>query len=138
FGCSHSLPLEGLIAPGDSGGGLFITTSTGTYLAGVNSFVGSDSNLPNSMYGNFSGHTRVSAYSDWIEANPWRRSCPVRRVARRQHDPATIDSLSGPRTRIIRFACRCRRAAGNLALPASLRAAIVVLWNLRFSRLEWL
>jgi len=68
FGCSHSLPLEGLIAPGDSGGGLFITTSTGTYLAGVNSFVGSDSNLPNSMYGNFSGHTRVSAYSDWIEA----------------------------------------------------------------------
>jgi len=68
LGCTHGLPLEGLISPGDSGGGLFITTPTGTYLAGVNSFVGSDSNLRNSVYGSFSGHTRVSAYSDWIEA----------------------------------------------------------------------
>jgi len=68
LGYSHALPLEGLIAPGDSGGGLFITTSTGTYLAGVNSFVGSDCGLPHSVFGNFSGHTRVSAFSDWIEA----------------------------------------------------------------------
>jgi hypothetical protein len=68
LGYSHALPLEGLIAPGDSGGGLFITTSTGTYLAGINSFVGSDFGLPRSVYGNFSGHTRVSAFSDWIEA----------------------------------------------------------------------
>jgi hypothetical protein len=67
-GYAHALPLEGLIAPGDSGGGLFITTSTGTYLAGINSFVGSDFGLPHSVYGNFSGHTRVSAFSDWIEA----------------------------------------------------------------------
>ncbi len=64
----RSLPLEGLIAPGDSGGGLFITTPTGTYLAGVNSFVGSDFGVPRSIYGNFSGHTRVSAFRDWIEA----------------------------------------------------------------------
>ena len=68
LGYSHALPLEGLIAPGDSGGGLFITTSTGTYLAGINSFVGSDTGVPHSVYGNFSGHTRVSAFSDWIEA----------------------------------------------------------------------
>jgi hypothetical protein len=68
LGYSHALPLEGLIAPGDSGGGLFITTATGTYLAGVNSFVGSDFGLPHSVYGNFSGHTRVSAFCDWIEA----------------------------------------------------------------------
>ncbi len=68
LGYSRALPLEGLIAPGDSGGGLFITTSTGTYLAGINSFVGSDFGLPRSVYGNFSGHTRVSAFSDWIEA----------------------------------------------------------------------
>ena len=46
LGYAHALPLEGLIAPGDSGGGLFITTSTGTYLAGINSFVGSDFGLP--------------------------------------------------------------------------------------------
>ena len=68
LGYAHALPLEGLIAPGDSGGGLFITTATGTYLAGINSFVGSDFGLPRSVYGNFSGHTRVSAFSDWIEA----------------------------------------------------------------------
>ncbi len=68
LGCARALPLEGLIAPGDSGGGLFITTATGTYLAGINSFVGSDFGLPRSVYGNFSGHTRVSAFSDWIEA----------------------------------------------------------------------
>jgi hypothetical protein len=64
----NALPLEGLIAPGDSGGGMFITTSTGTYLAGVNSFVGSDYGTPHSACGNFSGHTRVSAFSDWIES----------------------------------------------------------------------
>jgi hypothetical protein len=68
LGYTHSLPLEGMIAPGDSGGGLFITTATGTYLAGVNSFVGSDFGTPHSVYGNFSGHTRVSAFSDWITA----------------------------------------------------------------------
>ena len=69
MGYSRALPLEGLIAPGDSGGGLFITTSTGTYLAGVNSFVGSDSGQPHSIFGNFSGHARFSAFSDWIEAS---------------------------------------------------------------------
>jgi hypothetical protein len=69
FEYDRPLPLGGLIAPGDSGGGLFITTPTGTYLAGVNSFVGSDFGAPRSVYGNFSGHTRVSAFRDWIEAN---------------------------------------------------------------------
>ncbi len=69
LGAARSLPLEGLIAPGDSGGGLFITTASGTYLAGVNSFIGSGFGLPVSDYGNFSGHTRVSAFSRWIESN---------------------------------------------------------------------
>jgi hypothetical protein len=68
FTGGHSQPLSGLIAPGDSGGGLFITTPTGTYLAGVNSFIGSDFGAPRSVFGNFSGHTRVSAFHDWIEA----------------------------------------------------------------------
>ena len=64
----RSVPLGGLIAPGDSGGGLFINTPTGTYLAGVNSFIGSDFGAPRSIYGSFSGHTRVSAFHDWIQA----------------------------------------------------------------------
>jgi hypothetical protein len=65
---SKTIALEGLIAAGDSGGGLFITTQNGTYLAGVNSFVGSDFGAPNSAYGDFSGHTRVSAFAGWIES----------------------------------------------------------------------
>jgi len=77
LGYTHALPLEGLIAPGDSGGGLFITTSTGTYLAGVNSFIGSDFGQPRSIYGNFSGHTRVSAFSDWIEARIRGEDCDL-------------------------------------------------------------
>jgi hypothetical protein len=67
-----ALPLEGLIAPGDSGGGLFITTKQGIFLAGVNSFVGdsamsSDHGVPDSGYGDIEGQTRVSAFTSWIE-----------------------------------------------------------------------
>ena len=38
FGDSTPLPLEGLAAAGDSGGGVFITLGSTTYLAGLNSF----------------------------------------------------------------------------------------------------
>jgi hypothetical protein len=54
--------LEFLIASGDSGGGLFI----GNKLAGINSCVLSNDGKPDSTYGDESGHTRVSAYADWI------------------------------------------------------------------------
>ncbi len=106
LGYSHALPLEGLIAPGDSGGGLFITTSTGIYLAGINSFVGSDFGVPRSVYGNFSGHTRVSAFSDWIEARI-RGEEPVLAdtSVRRRHELAKNDGLSGPGTGIVSPAC---------------------------------
>jgi hypothetical protein len=91
--CERSLPLEGLIAPGDSGGGLFISTPTGTYLAGVNSFVGSDFGAPRSVYGNFSGHTRVSAFRDWIEAK-------IRGDERSGAGPVADDTPKGPDTTI--------------------------------------
>jgi hypothetical protein len=61
------LDLEGLIAPGDSGGGLFISENAKTYLAGVNSFVGSYGGRPDSTYNDLSGHTRVSAFNQWID-----------------------------------------------------------------------
>jgi len=60
---SRRTSLEFMIAPGDSGGGLFI----GNKLAGINSFIMCDEGkIPNSAYGTESGHTRISLYYDWI------------------------------------------------------------------------
>jgi secreted trypsin-like serine protease len=56
--------LEFIIAPGDSGGGLFIEND----LAGIHSGVIEDKiNKGKSKYGAVSAHTRVSVYKDWIE-----------------------------------------------------------------------
>lgn len=67
--CDSSLPKdpkctakEFLIASGDSGGGLFIDNK----LAGINSFVMSTDDEPNSSYGDESCHTRISIFRDWI------------------------------------------------------------------------
>lgn len=57
------LPLEFMIAPGDSGGGMFI----GNSLAGINSFVMATDKKPDSSYGDESAFTRVSLYVNWIE-----------------------------------------------------------------------
>lgn len=67
--CSPSVhnrfPLEFMIAPGDSGGGLFI----GDELAGICSFVSSNSSRQkaNGGYNNDSSFTRVSTYVPWID-----------------------------------------------------------------------
>ncbi|NDD52514.1 hypothetical protein EBZ39_01320 [bacterium] len=57
------LPMEFLLASGDSGGGLFIDGK----LAGINSFVGAQDKIPDGNYGDESGHTRISLYVEWIE-----------------------------------------------------------------------
>lgn len=66
--CSPSvtqrMPLEFMIAPGDSGGGMFI----GNKLAGINSFLMAIDKKPDGTYGDESAFTRVSLYSDWIES----------------------------------------------------------------------
>ncbi len=76
MGSAKPLQLEGLIAPGDSGGGLFITTGEGTFLVGVHSFVAAWDGKPNSDYGDISGHVRVSAFNSWIDSviNNWSTS----------------------------------------------------------------
>jgi hypothetical protein len=67
--CSPSIShnkteLEFLIAPGDSGGGLFI----GNKLAGIHSGIIEDKiNKGKSKYGASSVHTRISVYKNWIE-----------------------------------------------------------------------
>lgn len=54
--------LEFMIAPGDSGGGLFI----GNKLAGIHSCVMAEGHKAKSDYRTESGHTRISDHIDWI------------------------------------------------------------------------
>lgn len=68
FGSSIPLLLEGNVAPGDSGGGVFITINSQTYLAGVTSFSADADGTRNSDYGDASGFGRVSAYLPWINS----------------------------------------------------------------------
>lgn len=71
--------LEIMVAPGDSGGGLFIEDDGNFYLAGVHSCVGDINGDGISGYGDTYGSTRVSSFTDWInnkifsvsEPAPW-------------------------------------------------------------------
>ena len=68
FGSSTPLPLEGCVAPGDSGGGVFITVNSQTYLAGVISATLATDGNANANYGDFSAFGRVSAFLPWINS----------------------------------------------------------------------
>ena len=68
FGSASPLDLEYLIAPGDSGGGLFADFGSGPELIGVHSFGwGILDGNPDSDYGDASGDTRVSVFNSWID-----------------------------------------------------------------------
>ena len=101
--------LEGLIAPGDSGGGVFIDTPNGPELAGVNSFAMSWDGRVNSSYGDASGHTRVSAFENSINsyltgqattpalgtaANAWYRATAVMAPLGPVPEPSTFALLA--------------------------------------------
>lgn len=66
FGSSDPLALEGAVAPGDSGGGVFITVDSQVFLTGVISFVADTDGRSNSDYGDVSGFGRVSQTYPWI------------------------------------------------------------------------
>ena len=69
YGSAAPLDMEYLIAPGDSGGGVFMDfdgDGLGPPLTGVHSFAGSFDGDTDSDYGDVSGHIRVSAFTDWI------------------------------------------------------------------------
>jgi len=68
FGDAAPLALEGCVAPGDSGGGVFITVDSQTYLAGTISFVATTNGTPHAVYGDLSGFGRVSAFVPWIDS----------------------------------------------------------------------
>jgi hypothetical protein len=63
---NNALPLEGCVAPGDSGGGVFVSDGSQYYLAGVISFVASTSGNANSTYGNISGFDSILPVMPWI------------------------------------------------------------------------
>ncbi len=67
FGDPSPLDFEGMVAPGDSGGGVFLTWNAETYLAGVISFVAARDGQPNADYGDVAGFGRVSAVLPWIQ-----------------------------------------------------------------------
>jgi hypothetical protein len=66
FGDAIPLDLEGVVAGGDSGGGVFGTINGQSYLVGVISSVVSIDGNSNSDYGDMTGFGRVSAFSSWI------------------------------------------------------------------------
>jgi hypothetical protein len=68
YGSSSPLDLEYSIAPGDSGGGLFVEFNGRWELAGVTSFINSTDGNPNGDYGDSNGFTRVSDYTGWINS----------------------------------------------------------------------
>lgn len=68
FGTPDPLSLEGCVAPGDSGGGVFIFDGSQSYLAGVISFVAGRDGNANADYGDVSGFGRVSAFAPWISS----------------------------------------------------------------------
>ncbi len=62
--------LEGAVAPGDSGGGVFTTINGQRYLIGINSYSGAVSQATsNSKYGGLSGAVDLRQYSAWIFEN---------------------------------------------------------------------
>jgi hypothetical protein len=61
---AERFPLEFMITPGDSGGGMFL----GNELAGINSFLLASDGKPNGTYTDETAFTRVSLYADWVES----------------------------------------------------------------------
>lgn len=60
--------LEGNLASGDSGGGVFITEGGIDYLVGINSYTGRFSSGAASSYGSISGATNLELFHSWILA----------------------------------------------------------------------
>jgi len=69
IGSALPLALEYLSAPGDSGGGLFITENNQSFLVGISSFGwGFTDGQANSDYGDLAGFVSTTAYAGWISS----------------------------------------------------------------------
>ncbi|MBI1322101.1 trypsin-like serine protease [bacterium] len=68
LGTSTPTEFESVLAPGDSGGGVFMTVGGSTILVGVNSFVASFAGQANSTYGNIAGFVSIQPHIAWIDS----------------------------------------------------------------------
>jgi hypothetical protein len=66
FSSPEATRLEGNVASGDSGGGVFVEVDGVRYLVGINSFTGGFAPGMNSRYGSISGATYLSYFDQWI------------------------------------------------------------------------
>ena len=74
MGGSAPISLEGSSTAGDSGGGVFFTVNSQTYLAGVYSLTGAFNNnalstAPDGYYGDYNGYTRVTTAASFFSTN---------------------------------------------------------------------
>lgn len=88
----NRFPLEFIIAPGDSGGGLFI----GDELAGINSFLMAKDKKPDGTYGDESAYTRISLYADWVNSQIEKYELALQARATMSADPATATTAPSP------------------------------------------
>ena len=68
MGSATPTAYESILAPGDSGGGLFMNSNGETILVGVNSFVASTTGSANSTYGNLAGFQSIQPNVAWIQS----------------------------------------------------------------------
>lgn len=66
FSSPAATRLEGNVATGDSGGGVFITEGGVRYLVGINSYTGRFGPGAASSYGSISGATNLELFHSWI------------------------------------------------------------------------
>lgn len=67
LGSADALPMEYLIAFGDSGGGMFQTIGGSNVLTGITSFIASVDGATDGTYSDVGGATRVSSYRPFIQ-----------------------------------------------------------------------
>lgn len=68
--------LEGGLAAGDSGGGVFINQGGVDVLVGLNSYQAAFSEIPPGGYGTINGATNLDLFLPWIEAHTGIRAVP--------------------------------------------------------------
>jgi Trypsin len=69
-------PLEGAVAAGDSGGGVFLGIGGNEYLVGINSYQAAFTEIAPGAYGTINGATNVDVFLPWIAEQTGIMSVP--------------------------------------------------------------
>jgi hypothetical protein len=92
--------LEGNVAPGDSGGGVFMEIGGAFRLVGIISYQANQDGTQNADYGDQSGATDLHLFHDWITSVSGIAPVP---------EPTTIGSLAGGAVTLLAWCGRRRR-----------------------------